>query len=117
MLIAGVIVAATLVVQPLANEDVLEPSVRNEVDHALALAPADPPPPAWPTVVMTNDVPFCFFWTRSQVTVTPVTDVFGTNGLSKTDIAIRLVSLQRGGRWLVGTNDVTAAAVEILRGL
>ena len=83
---------AVIAAEPLANADVLEPSVQNEVDRALSVAPADPPPAA----------------------VLP----FATNGLSRTDIAIRLVSGQRAdGRWFVGTNDVTAAAVEILRGL
>ena len=45
-------------------------------------------------------------------------DVFGTNGLSSTEIAIKLISLQKSdGRWLDGTNDVSAAAVRILRSL
>ena len=82
--------AVSVTVQPLVNEDILEPSVRNEVRHALSLAPTNAPAapvlPAW------------------------------TNGQNRTQIAIRLVSAQRAdGRWLVGTNDVTSAAVEILR--
>ena len=82
--------AVSVTAQPLVNEDVLEPSVRNEVRHALSLAPTNAPAatvlPAW------------------------------TNGQDRTQIAIRLVSAQRAdGRWLVGTNDVTSAAVEILR--
>ena len=82
--------AVTITAQPLVNEDVLEPSVRNEVRHALSLAPTNAPPatilPAW------------------------------TNGQSRTQVAIRLVSAQKAdGRWLVGTNDVTSAAVELLK--
>ena len=82
--------AVTVTAQPLVNEDVLEPSVRNEVIHALSLAPTNAPaataPAAW------------------------------TNGQSRTQVAIRLVSAQKAdGRWLVGTNDVTAAAVWILK--
>ena len=82
--------AVTITAQPLVNENVLEPSVRNEVRHALSLAPTNAPPatilPAW------------------------------TNGQSRTQVAIRLVSAQRAdGRWLVGTNDVTSAAVELLK--
>ena len=82
--------AAIVTAQPLVNEDVLEPSVRNEVLHALSLAPTNAPaatvPAAW------------------------------TNGQSRTQVAIRLVSAQKAdGRWLVGTNDVTAAAVGILK--
>ena len=82
--------AATITAQPLVNEDVLEPSVRNEVRHALSLAPTNAPvatiPPAW------------------------------TNGQNRTQVAIRLVSAQKAdGRWLVDTNDVTSAAVELLK--
>ena len=84
--------AVTLTAQPLVNENVLEPSVRNEVCHALSLAPTNVPaatvPAAW------------------------------TNGQDRTRIAIRLVSAQKAdGRWLDGTNDVTSAAVGLLRDL
>ena len=90
--IPALALAVTISAQPLVNEDVLEPSVCNEVCHALSLAPTNAPAatilPAW------------------------------TNGQNRTQIAIRLVSAQRAdGRWLAGTNDVTSAAVEILRGL
>ena len=85
-----IVLAVSLTAQPLVNEDVLEPSVRNEVRHALSLAPTNAPvatvPPAW------------------------------TNGQNRTQVAIRLVSAQRAdGHWLVGTNDVTSAAVELLK--
>ena len=84
--------AAVLTAQPLVNEDVLEPSVRNEVRHALAVAPTNAP----------------------AATALPV----DTNGLDRTQIAIGLVSAQKGdGRWLVGTNDVTSAAVAVLKEL
>ena len=86
----AIALAVTITAQPLVNEDVLEPSVRNEVCHALSLAPTNAPtatiPPAW------------------------------TNGQNRTQVAIRLVSAQRAdGRWLVDTNDVTSAAVELLK--
>ena len=82
--------AVTITAQPLVNEDILEPSVRNEVRHALSLAPTNAPP----------------------ATILPV----WTNGQNRTQVAIRLVSAQRAdGRWLVGTNDVTSAAVELLK--
>lgn len=91
--IALPLLAVTLTAQPLVNEDVLEPSVRNEVEHALAMAPTNAPPAA-------RLLPF------------------PTNGLDRTQIAVRLVSEQKSdGRWLVGTNDVTAAAVELLKSL
>ena len=99
-LILGVLITA----QPLVDEEVLEPSVRNEVDHALAIAPTNAPA-FTPVAVVT-------------VTTNYVTDVFATNGLSATDIALRLVSTQRAdGRWYYGTNDVTSAAVDVLKGL
>jgi len=82
--------AAVITAQPLVNEDVPEPSVCNEIAHALDLAPANAPPTA----------------------LLPV----ATNGLTRSQLAIRLVSAQRSdGRWIVGTNDVTAAAVRILK--
>ena len=88
--IPALVLAASITAQPLVNEDVLEPSVRNEVRHALSLAPTNTP----------------------VVTVPPV----WTNGQNRTQIAIRLVSAQRAdGHWLVGTNDVTSAAVELLK--
>ena len=84
--------AAVITAQPLVNEDVLEPSVRNEVRHALSVAPTNAPPAA--------------------------TLPISTNGLNRTQIAIALVSAQEGnGRWFAGTNDVTSVAVELLRGL
>ena len=83
---------AVLTAQPLVNEEVLEPSVRNEVRHALAVAPTNAPA----ATALTVD----------------------TNGLDRTQIAIGLVSAQKGdGRWLVGTNDVTSAAVAVLKEL
>ena len=88
--VPAILLAVSITAQPLVNEDVLEPSVRNEVRHALSLAPTNTP----------------------AATVLPVS----TNGLNRTQVAIRLVSAQRAdGRWLVGTNDVTSAAVETLK--
>ena len=79
----ALVFAAVLTAQPLVNEDVLEPSVRNEVRHSSAA---------------TLPIP--------------------TNGLNRTQIAIGLVSAQKGdGRWFVGTNDVTSAAIELLKEL
>ncbi|MBO7722018.1 MAG: hypothetical protein J6T01_06400 [Kiritimatiellae bacterium] len=89
---ALLIFSAVVTAQPLVNDDVLEPSVGNEVDHAISIAPTNPPPSA----------------------AAP----FSTNGLSRTAIAVRLVSSQRAdGRWLAGTNDVTAAALDLLKSL
>ena len=93
------ILAAALVAQPLVNEDVLEPSVENEVVHALARAPK-------------GDATLLSRAERLYL------HSFATNGLSATDRAIRLVSSQQAdGRWRVGTNDVTRAAVLLLHRL
>jgi len=84
--------AAVITVQPLVHEDVPEPSVCNEIEHALARAPTNAPP----TVLLP----------------------FATNGLNLTQLAIRLVSTQGAdGRWIAGTNDVTTAAVRLLKGI
>lgn len=91
--------AAALTAQPTVSPDVLEPSVQNEVDHAVARA-GDFVTNAW-TVAMAD-----------------FARLYETNGLNATEAAIRLVSAQcPDGRWLVGTNDVTAAAVRILKDL
>lgn len=89
--------AASLAAPPAVSPDVLEPSLRNEVDHALArglaAAAQRPRSPA------ERD-----FLRRCE-----------TNALSATALALRLVSAQRAdGRWLDGTNDITAAACEVL---
>ena len=90
MLGKAIVIAAVITAQPLVNEDVLEPSVRNEVRHALSLAPTNAP----------------------AATLLPAP----TNGLNRTQLAIRLVSAQKAdGRWFVGTNDVTSAAVSLLK--
>ena len=149
------ILAALVQIQPLVSEDVLEPSVRNEVDHALSLAaaamstnsptaavstpspfaaaPTNSPPAAFtpsPAAIAATNSPAAaapspaaaaatnaFAFVASPTNAAPG-DIFGTNGLSATEIAIKLVSSQRAdGRWLSGTNDVTAAAIQILLSL
>lgn len=99
-MILFVLLSVAVFAQPLVDEDVLEPSVRNEVDRALSLAPSNDFVRAG-ALLKAGEFGF---------------GVFGlTNGVSRTDAAIRLVSSQRGdGRWLSGTNDVTAAAAAIL---
>ena len=93
----GLLVSVTLTAQPTVSADVLEPSVRNEVRHALSRAPS---------VAATNVL------SRASA---DFARLYETNGLSAMDAAIRLVSTQRAdGRWRAGTNDVTAAAVRLL---
>jgi len=92
MFVKVIAFASVITAQPLVNEDVPEPSVINEIEHALSRAPTNAPPTA----------------------LLPV----GTNGLNRTQLAIRLVSSQKSdGRWTVGTNDATAAAVLMLKGI
>jgi len=91
--------AAFMVAQPLVDEDVLEPSIENEVFHALDIAPTNAPPCAI---------------SRDEA----VAALVGTNRLSATERAIRLVSSQKAdGRWFSGTNDVTRIAVDLLSSL
>ena len=94
MIARTAVLAAAIVAQPLVNDDVLEPSVENEVAHALSRIP-----------------------TNATVRAATARDfsLLATNGLSRTARAIRLVSLQRAdGRFFVGTNDVTSAAAGLL---
>ena len=91
------LLAAVITAHPLANADVLEPSVQNEVDHAL-------------NVASTNEVPV----TEALVDFAAF---YATNRLNATDCAIRLISTQRDGRWLWGGADVTPVATRILRRL
>lgn len=89
-------------VQLLANEDILEPSVLNEVEHALSRAEAVAPD----GLPAQNEPEAAKAFAR----------LYETNGLSPTAVAIRLVSAQGiDGRWMSGTNDVTSAAVRTLR--
>ena len=92
MIRALAILAVTITANVISGPDALEPSVLNEVEHALAVAPAD-----------------------TNAAVRAAGDVFATNGLSVTAIAVRLVSLQKSdGRWRVNGTNVTAEAVAIL---
>ncbi len=100
MTVWGLLLSITLTAQPTVSPDVLEPSVWNEVRHALARAS---------DFAATN---------ASSAAAVDFACLYSTNGLSATDAAIRLVSTQGAdGRWRVGTNDVTAAAVRILERL
>ena len=104
----AILFAASIGIQPLPQPDgPLEPSIQNEVDHAvargarwLAARPESAPYPGGGTNVVSGDL-------------------FATNGLTREQIAVKLVSSQRaGGWWLVETNAApTRLALEILKGL
>lgn len=92
---------AALLVNPLASGDVLEPSICNEVDRAVTRAPVDAP-----------YIPKEFF--------PEVLARLGVQkGVSFTDVAIKIVSLQKAdGRWYdANTNDVTFVARMTLEAL
>lgn len=94
---AIVALAAAIPIQPLVSPEVLEPSVLNEVEHAISRAPE-----CAVAAAATNAAA-----ARVEGLVPP--------GATATDAAVRLVSSQRrDGRWLDGTNDCTVAAVRML---
>ena len=97
--------AATFGVRQIARSDgPLEPSVQNEADHAVARAEA------W----LAKEWP-----TAGTNAVAVARDVFGTNGLCAADVAIKLISSQKGGGWWITPTNAapTRLAVEILKGL
>ncbi len=89
---------ALLVGHPLPAHEALEPSVQNEVDHALALVPPRP--------TETNEAVLAVH--------RAFTHVYATNGMNATARAIDLVSRQRDGEWFFMGTNVTAAAVQLL---
>lgn len=103
-------VAAAFQVRPMPQQDgPLEPSIQNEVDHAVDRAEA------W-LARQTNLVATARMATTNTV---DAARLFATNGLTREKIALKLISSQKGeGWWIVSTNAVpTRAAVEILKGL
>ena len=105
MRFGAILFAAAFSVQPLPQADgPLEPSVQNEVDHAVALGER---------------------WLAAHGNVARSSsasyqgDLFATNGLTRERIAIKLISAQRaGGWWLAETNAApTRLALDILKGL
>ncbi len=94
--------ALSIPASPLVNEDVLEPSVENEVEHALAVAPS-------------NSVARAAAAVAAPAYAPPLAELGATGVVTRTSLAVKLVSEQRAdGRWLAGTNDVTAAAAGAL---
>ena len=97
---AVILFAATFGAQPLVREESpLEPSVQNEVDHAINLGER--------------------WLARHSDTNTVSGDYFATNGLTRAAIALKLISGQRGGGyWVFETNAApTRLALDILKGL
>ena len=93
----SIFLAVVVTAQPLPNEEVLEPSVRNEVDHALRVASTNAVPPT--------------------VAGLHFARLYETNGMSATARAISLVSSQKDGCWYWQGTNVTPVAVGLLREL
>ena len=127
MRIGAILFAAAFPVQPLPQADgPLEPSVQNEVDHAIDMGER------WLEKNFKDSGrgtrPAC---PRSRGTRDPAkignpqdrkdlkAQLGLTNGQSRAAVALKLVSTQKGGGWwLVETNAApTRLAIEILKGL
>ena len=132
----AILFAATFGIQPLPQPDgPLEPSVQNEVDHAIALgerwlaahvsAVAGRPPyqgGGTNATAVAGRPPYQGGGTNTAAVAGRPTyqgDLIATNGLTRERIAIKLISSQRaGGWWLMETNAApTRLAIEILKGL
>ena len=113
----AILFAATFGIQPLPQPDgPLEPSIQNEVDHAVALGER------WLAAAASARRPCQGGGTNAAAVAgrPPYQgDLFATNGLTRERIAIKLISSQRaGGWWLMETNAApTRLAIEILKGL
>ena len=111
----AILFAASLGIQPLPQPDgPLEPSVQNEVDHAVALGER------W-LAARSESAPYQGsdgVAARSE-SAPYQGDLFATNGLTRERIAVKLISSQRaGGWWLMETNTApTRLAIQILKGL
>ena len=94
-LVLSILFPVVITAQPLVNEEILEPSVQNEVDHALSVASTN-------AVLLTT-------------AALDFAKLYATNGMNATERAISLISSQKDGCWYwLGTN-VTPVAVRILR--
>ena len=137
MRFGAILFAAAFSVQPLPQADgPLEPSVQNEVDHAIDMGErwleknfkdiGRDMRPACPRSRGTRDPTGQPQGCKDLKDVKDVKDLKDltlalglTNGQTRTEIALRLISSQKGGGWwLVETNAApTRLAVKILKGL
>jgi len=118
--LAWLAAAATFGVRQIARPDgPLEPSVQNEVDHAVARAEAWLAK-EWPAAGTRDACPYRGDdSTAGTNALAAARDVFGTNGLCSADVAIKLISSQKGGGWWITPTNAapTRLAVEILKGI
>ena len=130
MRFCAMVFAAAFSVQPMPQADgPLEPSVQNEVDHAIDMGErwleknfkdsGRGTRPACPRSRGTRD-PAKTGNPQDRKDLKDLTLALGlTNGQTRAEIALRLISSQKGGGWwLVETNAApTRLAVKILKGL
>ena len=90
---------AVITARPLANPDILEPSIQNEVDHALAIVPTRPAETNIAIIAVQREF----------------SHIYATNGMNATERAIALVSAQKNGEWFYHGTNVTEAAVKLLQ--
>ena len=97
------ILGTVLYLGGVSDEEVISESLGHEIDHAIARA--------YQSNFATNAV-------ISSNLLSSVRVAFPTNNLTKTQVAIKLVSAQNAqGRWVMGTNDITKIIVQILEEL
>ena len=95
MLQTFIALAAVITAHPLVDGDVLEPSVQNEVDHALSRVPTNRVPVNLPCISFAS--------------------LYATNGMDATGRAIDIVSRQsRTGQWFFEGGEVTPVAAVLL---
>lgn len=94
-IVLAILLPVVITAHPLANAEVLEPSVQNEVDHAL-------------NVASTNAVPL-------TAAARDFAKLYETNGMNATSRAISLVAAQKDGCWYWQGTNVTPVAVRMLR--
>ena len=125
MRICAMMIAAAFSVQPLPQADgPLEPAVQNEVDHAIALGER------WLDCNFKDLKDYKDLKDHKDLKGSQdfkdfkdLKDLSGqlglTNGQTRTEIALKLISTQKGGGWwLFETNAApTRLAVKILKGL
>ncbi len=113
------LVIAAFSLPALVSDNVLEPSIQNEVDHAISLGEkvlADAEAKVCAVSCAETNAPALSATNRPREV--DLGDVFSTNGMSATAVALKIVSMQGSdGRWTSGTNDVTSVALDILRSL
>jgi len=100
-MISEVFLVFSIMLHPLADDDVLEPSVVNELDHALRRSPGD-----------------AVYIPRSLV-AQALEELGVSKGMSSSEAAIRIISSQnRHGRWIDKSGrDISSAAIAMLKDL